>query len=107
MSVLKYKDSKGEVKKLFAPVIDSYSKTETYNKNETNELLTNKADLDNNGKVLSTQLPAMNYAPSTHASQHASTGTDPITPADIGAATTEYVDSAIQTAIGNAIGGSY
>ena len=38
------------------------------------------------GKVPENQLPAMDYAPSTHASQHASTGTDPITPADIGAA---------------------
>lgn len=39
-----------------------------------------------NGKVPETQLPDMDYAPSTHASQHVSTGTDPITPADIGAA---------------------
>ena len=39
-----------------------------------------------NGKVPKNQLPDMDYAPSTHASQHASTGTDPITPADIGAA---------------------
>lgn len=39
-----------------------------------------------NGKVPENQLPDMDYAPSTHASQHASTGTDPITPADIGAA---------------------
>ena len=38
------------------------------------------------GKVPKNQLPDMDYAPSTHASQHASTGTDPITPADIGAA---------------------
>lgn len=38
------------------------------------------------GKVPENQLPNMDYAPSTHASQHASTGTDPITPADIGAA---------------------
>ena len=41
------------------------------------------ATLGDNGKVPDTQLP--NYAPSTHASQHSSTGTDPITPASIGA----------------------
>ena len=45
--------------------------------------------------------------PKWHASTHASGGTDPITPADIGAATMTEVNSAIQTAIGNAIGGSY
>ena len=45
--------------------------------------------------------------PSTHASTHASGGSDPITPASIGAATMEEVNSAIQAAIGNAIGGSY
>lgn len=40
MSVLKYKDPKtGEVKKVFAPVIDSYSKTETYTKEEVNTLI--------------------------------------------------------------------
>ena len=47
------------------------------------------------------------YTPSSHASTHASGGSDPITPADIGAATMDEVNSAIQTAIGNAIGGSY
>ena len=45
--------------------------------------------------------------PSAHASTHASGGSDPITPASIGAATMAEVNSAIQTAIGNAIGGSY
>lgn len=47
------------------------------------------------------------FNPSTHASTHASGGSDPITPADIGAATMDEVNAAIQTAIGNAIGGSY
>lgn len=47
MSVLKYKDPKtGEIKKLFAPVNEGYTKEEVYNKTETNEILTNKADLD-------------------------------------------------------------
>lgn len=45
--------------------------------------------------------------PSTHASTHATGGSDPITPADIGAATMTEVNAAIQTAIGNAIGGGY
>ena len=45
--------------------------------------------------------------PATHASTHSSGGSDPITPASIGAATMAEVNSAIQTAIGNAIGGSY
>ena len=44
------------------------------------------ATLGSDGKVPSTQLPAMNYAPSTHASQHASGGSDAITPESIGAA---------------------
>lgn len=42
-----------------------------------------------------------------HSSTHSSGGSDPITPADIGAATMAEVNAAIQTAIGNAIGGSY
>lgn len=45
--------------------------------------------------------------PAGHASKHASGGSDPITPASIGAATMDQVNSAIQAAIGNAIGGSY
>ena len=44
------------------------------------------ATLGDDGKVPTGQLPAMNYAPSTHASQHASDGADPITPDAIGAA---------------------
>lgn len=51
------------------------------------------ATLGSDGKVPSTQLPAMNYAPSTHASQHASGGSDPITPASIGAATSDHTHS--------------
>ena len=57
-----------------------------YNKEEINTLLQKKVDLGNDGKVPASQLPAMNYAPSTHASRHASGGADPITPASIGAA---------------------
>ena len=45
--------------------------------------------------------------PAIHASTHSSGGSDPITPASIGAATMTEVNSAIQAAIGNAIGGSY
>lgn len=47
------------------------------------------ATLGEDGKVPDTQLP--NYAPSTHASQHSSTGTDPITPESIGAAESGHV----------------
>ena len=49
----------------------------------------------------------LGFKPENHASTHASGGSDPITPASIGAATMEEVNTAIQTAIGNAIGGSY
>ena len=45
--------------------------------------------------------------PKPHASSHATNGADPITPASIGAATMTEVNAAIQTAIGDAIGGSY
>ena len=48
------------------------------------------ATLGTDGKVPPVQLPAMNYAPSTHASQHASSGADPITPAAIGAAASDH-----------------
>ena len=43
------------------------------------------AALDSSGKVPSGQIPSLEYAAKTHASQHASGGSDPITPADIGA----------------------
>lgn len=45
----------------------------------------NKADLVE-GKVPSNQIPSLEYAAKKHASQHASGGSDPITPASIGAA---------------------
>ena len=54
------------------------------------QTLQNKADLDESGKVPSDQLPEMNYAPASHAAQHASGGTDPITPASIGAAASNH-----------------
>lgn len=47
------------------------------------------------------------FTPKPHASDHATGGADPITPASIGAATMTEVNTAIQTAIGDAIGGSY
>ena len=43
------------------------------------------ATLDSSGKVPSGQIPSLEYAGKTHANQHASGGSDPITPADIGA----------------------
>ena len=43
------------------------------------------ATLDGSGKVPSGQIPSLEYAGKTHASQHASGGSDPITPDDIGA----------------------
>ncbi len=49
----------------------------------------------------------MQMAPSAHAASHAADGDDPITPAAIGAATIEQVNTAIQAAIGGAIDGSY
>ena len=60
-------------------------------------------------KVLNDEWTTINLASpaSAHASTHASGGSDPITPASIGAATMTEVNSAIQAAIGNAIGGSY
>ena len=66
----------------------SYSASEVgaYTKAETNKLLQKKADLGEDGKVPESQLPDMDYASSTHAVQHASGGSDPITPAAIGAA---------------------
>ena len=52
------------------------------------------ATLGADGKVPTTQLPSMNYAPSTHASQHGSSGSDPITPAAIGAAAASHNQAA-------------
>ena len=52
------------------------------------------ATLGADGKVPSGQLPAMDYAPSTHASQHGSGGSDPITPAAIGAAASSHNQAA-------------
>lgn len=66
------------------------SQVGAYTKNETDKLLQKKANLDESGKVPESQLPTMDYAPSTHASQHASGGADPITPAAIGAATSDH-----------------
>lgn len=44
------------------------------------------ATLDSSGKVPSEQIPSLEYAAKKHASQHATGGSDPITPASIGAA---------------------
>ena len=52
------------------------------------------ATLGTDGKVRPGQLPAMDYAPSTHASQHGSGGSDPITPAAIGAAAASHNQAA-------------
>ena len=52
------------------------------------------ATLGDDGKVPTGQLPDMDYAPSTHASQHASDGSDPITPAAIGAAAASHNQAA-------------
>ena len=52
------------------------------------------ATLGADGKVPTGQLPAMDYAPSTHASQHASDGADPITPDAIGAAASSHNQAA-------------
>ena len=43
------------------------------------------ATLGSSGKVPPGQIPTLAYAPTTHASQHASGGSDPITPESIGA----------------------
>ena len=52
------------------------------------------ATLGTDGKVPTAQLPNMNYAPSKHASQHASNGADPITPNAIGAAAVTHSHAA-------------
>ena len=51
--------------------------------------------------------PKNGTVPSTHASTHSSGGSDPITPASIGAATMEEVNTAIQSAIQNTWEASY
>lgn len=48
------------------------------------------ATLDSSGKVPSGQIPSLEYAAKKHASQHATGGSDPITPASIGAAPTGH-----------------
>ena len=48
------------------------------------------ATLDSSGKVPSGQIPSLEYAGKNHASQHASGGSDPITPESIGAAPAGY-----------------
>lgn len=52
------------------------------------------ATLGEDSKVPAEQLPEMDYAPSTHASQHATGGSDPITPASIGAAAASHNQAA-------------
>ena len=52
------------------------------------------ATLGADGKVPTGQLPAMDYAPSTHASQHGSGGSDPITPTAIVAAAASHNQAA-------------
>ena len=52
------------------------------------------ATLGADRKIPAEQLPAMDYAPSTHASQHGSGGSDPITPAAIGAAAASHNQAA-------------
>ena len=51
------------------------------------------ATLDSSGKVPSGQIPSLEYAAKTHASTHATSGSDPITPASIGAASKNLVES--------------
>ena len=51
------------------------------------------ATLDSSGKVPSGQIPSLEYAAKTHASQHATGGSDPISPEDIGAAYKNLVES--------------
>ena len=52
------------------------------------------ATLGADRKIPAEQLPEMDYAPSTHASQHGSGGSDPITPAAIGAAAASHNQAA-------------
>lgn len=52
------------------------------------------ATLGADSKVPAEQLPTMDYAAKTHASQHGSGGSDPITPAAIGAAASSHNQAA-------------
>ena len=52
------------------------------------------ATLGADRKIPAEQLPTMGYAAKTHASQHASDGSDPITPAAIGAAASSHNQAA-------------
>ena len=52
------------------------------------------ATLGADRKIPAEQLPTMDYAAKTHASQHASDGSDPITPAAIGAAAASHNQAA-------------
>ena len=52
------------------------------------------ATLGADRKIPAKQLPTMDYAAKTHASQHASDGSDPITPAAIGAAAASHNQAA-------------
>lgn len=65
------------------------------------------ATLGEDGKVPTSQLPAMDYAPSSHVSDTTRHITAEERSEWNAKASTSYVDEAIQTAIGNAIGGGY
>ena len=52
------------------------------------------ATLGADRKIPAEQLPTMDYAAKTHASQHGSSGSDPITPAAIGAAAASHNQAA-------------
>ena len=52
------------------------------------------ATLGADRKIPAEQLPEMDYAPSTHARQHETGGSDPITPASIGAAAASHNQAA-------------
>lgn len=52
------------------------------------------ATLGADRKIPAEQLPTMDYAAKTHANQHASDGSDPITPAAIGAAASSHNQAA-------------
>lgn len=139
MSVLKYKDH-GEVKKVFAPTIDAYTKAETdtlLTKKMTNELGQAGANLLEwasaqavggafyiNPTVTTAGVPSDTwYAGLLEVNGGgrrmtiSTTGVAPITYVNVTSsgiwqgwskiATMDDINSAIQTAIGNAIGGSY